>query len=71
MYENNGLVLSTVGMGIVLRRFSMGSPACMSDTARPWNRSSSVCFLCQNLKASLCLHNLDLTTLFIANSDSR
>ena len=58
MYENNGLVLSTVGMGIVLRRFSMGSPACMSDSARSRNRLSVVCLFFQDFQSALCLDYL-------------
>ena len=55
MNRHNIPVVTHMGMGVCLGRLAMGSPACMSDSARSRNRLSVVCLFFQGFQSALCL----------------
>ena len=55
MNRHNIPVVTHMGMGVCLGRLAMGSPACMSDSARSRNRLPVVCLFFQDFQSALCL----------------
>ena len=71
MHKNNGFIIRAVRMCIILGRFAVSGPSCMTDPACASHTFPVICFFCKDLQTPLCLYYRDLIRLFITNRDSR